>query len=485
MLDIIENHLRLVDELAASSKVDSAPALQFLLQTFAALDVATRGFLDGTKRYEQQRARADDLADRDEFRSALVNSLQEGFFVADGDGAVIEVNEAFTEITGYGAEDLPYRWPHPWMVDLDPANERRTRLMQDGHIEAETQIRHREGDIGWVAITVNAVRGHGADRDVYVGTIRDISAARAAATRETAVVRLATSVSVAKSVAEVLSSTLDECRPAMDVQRVVAVLWPTGEGEPTIEVAGTPEASTWRDLDPFLRATLEDARHLLPLTVEPVGSAGDEGKSRGIVAVLSGTGDVGLWLEHTAPRRVSVEDRQLVAALVGHLSLGMQHVRQFETARDTSLTLQRAMLAPMEPPPGFAVRYEPAVEPLEIGGDWYDVLPVGNRRIGVIVGDVVGRGLSAAAVMGQLRSSTRALLLTGAEPALLLEQLDAVAALIPGAFCATVFVAIVETETGILRYSSAGHVPAVLAMPSSGADAIGGCAVGAARGRPR
>ena len=101
--------------------------------------------------------------------------------------------------------------------------------------------------------------------------------------------------------------------------------------------------------------------------------------------------------------------------LIGHLSLAMQHVRQFESARETSLTLQRAMLPTMQPPPGFAVRYEPAVPPLEIGGDWYDVLPIGDHHIGIVVGDCVGRGLPAAAIMGQLRSSARALLINGAE----------------------------------------------------------------------
>ena len=164
----------------------------------------------------------------------------------------------------------------------------------------------------------------------------------------------------------------------------------------------------------------------------------------------------------------------LVEALVGHLSLAMQHVRQFEIARDTSLTLQRAMLAPTASPPGFAVRYEPAVSPLEIGGDWYDVLPVGEHYIGIIVGDCVGRGLPAAAVMGQLRSSARALLLADAEPALLLEQLDAVAELIPGAFCTTVLVAIFDTEARVLTYSRAGHVPAVLVVPGSGATVLVG-----------
>ena len=82
---------------------------------------STRGFLDGTKRYAEQRARAEDLADRDKFRTALVNSLQEGFFVADHEGAVVDINNAFAEILGYPAEGLPYRWPHPWLVDKKTA----------------------------------------------------------------------------------------------------------------------------------------------------------------------------------------------------------------------------------------------------------------------------------------------------------------------------------------------------------------------------
>jgi PAS domain S-box-containing protein len=466
MLEIVENHSRLVD--GPDSGIDTAVALQFLLQTLAALDVVTRGYLDGTKRYEQQRARADDLADRDEFRTALVNSLQEGFFVADRSGAVIEINDAFADITGYGADGLPYAWQHPWMAADKASNERLAGLLAQGTLEAEAPIRHRDGHIVWVAMSVNAVTSPGADGDTgdtYVGTIRDITAARAAAERERAVARLATAVSVAKSVGEVLSAMLDECRTTLGVRGVAATMWPTGEHDPTVHLAGTSRAPQWQDLDPLLRGSFEDARGRLLLTVEPVGWDTGSDTSNGIVVTLSR--EATLWLEFREPRRVSAEDRQLVTALVGHLSLAMQHVRQFELARDTSLTLQRSMLAPTTLPAGFAARYEPAVSPLEIGGDWYDVLPVGDHRIGVIVGDCVGRGLSAAAVMGQLRASARALLLTGAEPATLLEQLDSVATFIPDAFCTTVFVAILDTRSETLTYSSAGHVPAVLAAPES------------------
>jgi PAS domain S-box-containing protein len=466
MLEIIENHSHLVDGLAGDPD-----ALQFLLQTLAALDVATRGFIDGTRKYEQQRARANDLADRDQFRTALVNSLQEGFFVADHTGAVIEINDAFADITGYGADGLPYAWRHPWMVDGGASEARLAQLIADGTLTAEVPIRHRDGRLVWVVLTVNAVTsrkaGSGAENTAgtYVGTIRDVTAARAAAERERAVVHLATAVGVARNIDEVLEATLDECRPTLGVGRVAAFAWPANDHDPAVHLAGTPATPTWRDLDAPLRRCLEDARSWLPLTVETVGWSDDPDPAHGIVATLSR--DTTLWLEFGAPRRVSKEDRQLVIALVGHLSLAMQHVRQFELARDTSLTLQRSLLAPTDLPAGFAVRYEPAVSPLEIGGDWYDVLPVGDDRIGIIVGDCVGRGLAAAAVMGQLRSSARALLLTGASPARMLEQLDAVAAFIPDAFCTTVFVAMVDTAAETLTYSSAGHVPAVLAAPDA------------------
>ncbi len=468
MLEIIEHHFVLVQELSKNSSVDRPAALQFLLQTLAPLDVATRGFIDGTKRYAEQRARAEVLADRDKFRTALVNSLQEGFFVADHEGTVIEMNNAFIEILGYPAEGLPYRWPHPWLVDKNTARQQQSRVRGDGSTEYETPIRHRNGHLAWVTVSINAVKESGTDRDVYVGTIRDITAERAFAARESAVLRLATAVAVAKSVAELLSITLEECRTAIDVQRVVAVSWPSGDGEPTVQVAGEPSESSWRELDPWLRHTFQDARHQLPLTAKTVERPDNPGKAQGLVAVLSGAGDVALWLELRSPRWVSAEDRLLVTVLIGHLSLAMQHVRQFETARETSLTLQRAMLPPVEPPSGFVVRYEPAVPPLEIGGDWYDVLPIGDHRIGIVVGDCVGRGLPAAAIMGQLRSSARALLINGAQPALLLEQLDSAASLIPNAYCTTVFLAILDTESGILEYSNAGHMPAMLAGRESG-----------------
>ncbi|KUI19738.1 stage II sporulation protein E [Mycobacterium sp. GA-1285] len=444
---------------------------------------------DFYQRFERERARADDLADRDVFRSALVNSLQEGFFITDATGCIVEINDAFADITGYDQDGLPYPMPHPWAVDGVAADGRRDELVREGRLTAETKIRHRDGRTRWVAVSINAVPDHRSRRGLYIGTIRDVTAPRAAAERDRAMARLATAVSVAKNVDEVLAITLAQCRVPLDAQRLIAVTWPKTEGEePTVRVAGEPTVTSWRDLDDDWRRTVEDARTWIPLTVTPVGAVPSAGTTRGFVAVLSGARDMVLCLEHQVPRRVSAEDRRLVSALVGHLSSAMQHVRQFESARETSLTLQRSLLSPIDLPPGFAVRYEPAVHPLEIGGDFYDVLPVGDSRIGIVVGDCVGRGLSAAAVMGQLRASTRALLLTGARPSTVLEHLDAVAEFIPDAHCTTVFVAIVDTASATVEYSSAGHVPPVLvsgAAPPQLLDGAGSVPLAVAHSRPR
>lgn len=465
LLQIIEEHSRVVEQAVASP----ATALPFLLQTLATFDVATGGYLDGAKRYAQQRARADDLADRDAFRTALVNSLQEGFFVVEHDGTITEVNEAFAAITGCGADGLPYRWPYPWLVEEEVAAQRLRHLVAEGSLQSETPIRHRNGRITWAAVSMNSVTSDGDDRGAYVGTIRDITASRAAEARRSAVVRFATDIGVATSVTEVLDILLDECRE-IEVSRIVAVRWTRAGKEPIVQA--TDRRTTWGDLDAALQIVFEGARRWPPLSVEPVGGSEPSPQSTGMMTVLSGANDTALWLEYAQPRMTSDEDRILVAALVGHLSLAVQHVRSFETAREASLTLQRAMMPTTRPPVGFSVRYEPAVSPLEVGGDWYDVLVIGDDRIGIIVGDCVGSGLGAAAVMGQLRSSARALLVNGAEPARLIEELDSAAMLIPGAYFTTVFVGTLNTSTGALTYSSAGHPPALLAAPDAGIEML-------------
>ncbi|WP_460696851.1 SpoIIE family protein phosphatase [Nocardia thraciensis] len=495
ILDLTEHHFRLLGREgllakggaarggAADGSTRSEAALEFLLQTLAALDVATRGFLDSTRSYEIQRLRADDLEGRDAFRTALVESLQDGFFIADAHGTLTEVNSAFGALTGYGPDGAPYPLPHPWVSEdggkyPDLGTEAARFVMP---------VRHRDGRRLWLAVSTSSLVKPEDDERIFVGTIRDVTAEHDAQARDQAVSRLATAVAAATSVVEVLAVGLEELRRAIGAETAVVSVWPNRQTGPELYVSGpvsgtgtaaepderihATESSDDREaaavsrqvLDARARALLDRARTRPGRTMFAIPEGAST--SEGIVAPLGETGDAALWLRFAAPRAISPGDWALFSLLVGHLSLAVQRARNFDQARSTSLTLQRAMLGPIELPPRFSVHYEPALPPLEIGGDWYDVVQLRDGTIGVVVGDCVGRGLSAAVVMGQLRSAARALLLRGAGPAQLLAELDTVAARIPGAMCTTVCAAILDPVRGLIRYSSAGHMPPVLADP--------------------
>lgn len=134
--------------------------------------------------------------------------------------------------------------------------------------------------------------------------------------------------------------------------------------------------------------------------------------------------------------------------------------------REIARQLQNSMLTgEMPSAQGLEIgaSYRAADSGMDIGGDWYDAFWVGDGKVGLVVGDVVGRGIEAAATMGQLRSATRALASTGLRPGRLLEALDAYAARHKVGVMATVVYAELELETREMRLACAGHPPPVLA----------------------
>ncbi|MER8223033.1 SpoIIE family protein phosphatase [Streptomyces sp. NPDC094143] len=137
--------------------------------------------------------------------------------------------------------------------------------------------------------------------------------------------------------------------------------------------------------------------------------------------------------------------------------------------REVALALQEAMLPARRQVSRHhraAVRYRPAVGALNICGDWYDLVDlVGGHRIGVSVGDVVGHGLAAAGVMGQLRSALSAASRVAAGPAQALDVLGRYAHVVDGAESATAVTTFIDFDRRTITYSSAGHPPPVLVHP--------------------
>ena len=155
--------------------------------------------------------------------------------------------------------------------------------------------------------------------------------------------------------------------------------------------------------------------------------------------------------------------------------------------RRISDTLQASLLKPVSDLPTVAARYLPAVGRLAVGGDWYDVIDMGDARRGLIVGDCVGHGLQAATVMAQLRSAARAMILEGRDPAAVLDGLDTFASSIDGAACASVVCAVFDRTMHTLTYARAGHPPPLIVNRTgvTWLDEAGGALLTIDNGRPR
>jgi anti-sigma regulatory factor (Ser/Thr protein kinase) len=137
--------------------------------------------------------------------------------------------------------------------------------------------------------------------------------------------------------------------------------------------------------------------------------------------------------------------------------------------REIAVGLQRALLPDRLALPervSWAARYEAGSGVLEVGGDWYDAFALADGRVAVTVGDVVGHGLRAGAAMGQLRTAIVALAEDVASPGELLARLEGFLARTRTTDFATVCFGLLDPETGVFEYASAGHPPMLLVLPS-------------------
>ncbi|MER0246049.1 SpoIIE family protein phosphatase [Streptomyces sp. HSW2009] len=136
--------------------------------------------------------------------------------------------------------------------------------------------------------------------------------------------------------------------------------------------------------------------------------------------------------------------------------------------REAAVTLQRSLLPQeLEQPDDLrvAATYQPGGTDAAVGGDWYDVITLGAGRTALVIGDVMGRGLRAAAVMGQLRTAVRAYARLDLPPHEVLQLLDGLAAEIDASQIATCAYAVHDPNEGRLIYASAGHLPILVRDP--------------------
>lgn len=187
----------------------------------------------------------------------------------------------------------------------------------------------------------------------------------------------------------------------------------------------------------------------------------------GVPLVSSGT-VIGVLHVGTLVRREFTDDViSLLQTVAKRISAAIE-LRRAEVERSAATVFQRTLLPvrlPVVPGLELAARYVPA-ESGGVGGDWYDVFTLPSGWLCIVIGDVVGRGLVAADVMGRLRNAVRAYALLGGDPAELLGRLDQQVQYFEPETMATVLLAMFEPSLERLHLSSAGHPPPVFALPN-------------------
>jgi serine phosphatase RsbU (regulator of sigma subunit)/anti-sigma regulatory factor (Ser/Thr protein kinase) len=176
-------------------------------------------------------------------------------------------------------------------------------------------------------------------------------------------------------------------------------------------------------------------------------------------------------LSFVESRAFAADEREHLTALASQCALALERALLYEHEHRVAATLQQSLLPqrlPWDERIEVAVRYRPGSAGLEVGGDWYDVISLPNGRFVITVGDVVGRGVEAAASMAQLRNALRAYALEGHSPPVALQRVDDLVEQLGEGDFATVVYLELDPDERTARFSTAGHPPPLLIIPGQG-----------------
>jgi PAS domain S-box-containing protein len=170
-----------------------------------------------------------------------------------------------------------------------------------------------------------------------------------------------------------------------------------------------------------------------------------------------------------------VTRRGLVADVAARAALALDNVRLYERQHEVAVTLQRSLLPQSSPRVDgwdIAARYLPGAAGTEVGGDFYEAVVRADGRLVVAIGDVMGRGVRAAAVMGQVRAALRGYALEGHDPPGMLRRLNVMVSAMEDSSIVTCMVGVLDVETGDLDLACAGHVPPLVAAATGSCDVL-------------
>ncbi|MCL3860742.1 SpoIIE family protein phosphatase [Actinotalea sp. K2] len=451
-------------------------------------------------------------------RAATASELS--FTISDPhrpDDPLVWVNPAFEQVTGYRAEDVLGRNCRFLQgPDTDRSTvDRLGAAIRAGTTVAETVLNYRkDGTPFWNQLVISPVVDGSGQVTHHVGIQTDVTVqveaqrARDAALDDALASegRLQLLAEVGQSLIQHLDYTLsirtlaDLTVPALATWGFVAVTSDTGRFDRLHVAARDPERVqdaldlenqdiSWLTRSPSVAAALAGTPSHGPrpfavdidglpsrTTPEQLTLLGRLGLGSALVVPLRARDRVlgVLCLVHADPDGFTAQDVATAIEVGQQAGLGLDNLRLYLRERDAAVTLQRSLLPTLPDIPGLDVdaTYLPAARRAEVGGDWFDVLPLPDGVTGLAVGDVVGHDLRAAASMGQLRSVLRSYAWSGESAGRVVSRLDE---LVRGLDMADIATCIyLRLDRDRLSYSRAGHPPALLRLPGGEVRSLDG-----------
>jgi PAS domain S-box-containing protein len=441
---------------------------------------------------------------------SLVQAGAQVVWVAGPDGGMKEDSPEWRWITGQSAEAYI---GHGWLDSIHPEDRERVErdwreCVRTGKVfDDRYRIRTKSGSYRHYDVRAVPIERDGKIVE-WVGASTDVTSQReaeemrgrlteqlSAAALRTARLQQATSMlAEALTVEQVVEVITEVGQTAIGALRsAVALLEPDGARLKVVNAGALPSApdsaggpltlqspsvmtrsiATRR---PVLVEDPEDLRRQFEgeLEIDPaaVMATSDERSWVGLPLITAGAPLGALRFSFARPRKITEEERVFLEALAGQCGLAVERAGLYEREHTTAETLQRSLLPDRLPSvPGLILtaKYLPVTRNMEIGGDWYDAFRLADQRLAVAVGDVMGKGLTAAAGMGRVRNALRALALTDPRPAAVLGGLDRLfSATEEEEQVTTVAYLVIDPVTGEGMLGNAGHLPALVLGAGSG-----------------
>jgi serine phosphatase RsbU (regulator of sigma subunit)/anti-sigma regulatory factor (Ser/Thr protein kinase) len=268
----------------------------------------------------------------------------------------------------------------------------------------------------------------------------------------------------------------------VEERRLVSTLASRGyedDPAPWLEVSidtSAPATQALKRRVPAFYGSVEDLQSEFPNAADEIAASGHSsflfvplvaGRRANALLVVS-------WEEQFS---LQPEERRFVESLAGQAAQALDRATSFETEQTIAETLQRSVL-PVSLPHvegiQLAARYLPGTAELDVGGDWFDAIPIADGRLGLVVGDVVGKGVHAAATMAQLRNALRAFSLDRMKPSSTMARLNRLAKEVVDTAFATIVYVVIDPVAQVCRFTSAGHPPPLAAFPDGRVEFLEG-----------